>query len=128
MDLRTDLGEKAGLEARTHHDSIEQAKGIMLVLLAIDADQAFARLQQASTDHNVHPVALAAAIVDLCVTPSPIFAQSAKSTKAHVVAFDLLEGWGLDFGHRPTSGMERRFAPSQRDADSVRPAGRPGLG
>ena len=118
-----DLAEEAGQlrEALASRAPIEQAKGIILTLCPTDADGAFDRLRTASMRRNVRVAALAAAIVDVVATPSPVFSQTVTATPAHAAAFEALEEWGMDFGHRSTVGMERHFAPSQRDPDSPRP-------
>ena len=121
-DQWMDLAEEAGQlrEALASRAPIEQAKGIILTLCPTDADGAFDRLRTASMRRNVKLATLAVAIVDVVATPSPIFSQTVTATPAHAAAFEALEEWGMDFGHRSTVGMEQHFASSQRDTASPR--------
>lgn len=123
-----DLAEEAGQlrEALASRGPIEQAKGIILIMCCTTADEAYGWLRRESMHHNVKLATLAEAIVDVCSNPSPIFCQRVEPTKAHIVAFDLLEEWGMDFGHMPTTGMERQSAPTQRDSESAQAAEIPG--
>jgi len=50
--------------AAQHRGPIEQAKGILIAVLGIDADEAFARLRQTSNNHNVPLRQLARLVVD----------------------------------------------------------------
>ncbi len=103
-----DLAEEAGQlrEALASRAPIEQAKGIVLVLCCTTVDEAYGRIKDASMHRNIKLAALASAIVDVSVTPSPVFSRTQQPTKAHVIAFEVLEQWGMDFGNRPTTGME----------------------
>ena len=105
-----DLAEEAGQlrEALASRAPIEQAKGIVLVLCCTTIDAAFERMKAASQHRNIKLAALAQAIVDVCTTPSPVFSLSTQPTKALIIAFEVLEEWGMDFGHMPTTGMELR--------------------
>lgn len=112
-----DLAEEAGhlREALASQGPIEQAKGVVLILCASTPQGAFGRLALASMTHNITLATLAAAIVDVVATPSPVFTRSVTPRYEHIVALELLEQWGMDFGPA-LAGMQHRRAPTQRQA------------
>lgn len=105
-----DLAEEAGQlrEALASRAPIEQAKGIILILCCTTIDEAYERLRTESMHHNIKLAHLARGIVDVCATPSPIFSTTAEPSKAHIVASEILQRWGMDFGHMPTLGIKLR--------------------
>ena len=74
----TDLAEQAGRLQDVSGDlsRIERATGILLVLCATTPHGAFMRLALASMSHDITPTTLAAAIVDVSSTTSPMFTRS----------------------------------------------------
>ena len=123
LEQSTDLAEEAGQlrEALASQGPIEQATGIVLVLCASTPQGAFGRLTLASMSHNVKLASLAAAIVDVVATPSPVFTRSVTPRYEHIVALELLEHWGMDFGPA-LAGMQQRRTQTQRHGESLRAA------
>ena len=63
-DVLTAALEVEVAEFKVHRAVIEQAKGVLMQLLSVDADQAFAVLKRYSQDHNVKLRFLAERLVE----------------------------------------------------------------